>query len=483
MKLNFDNSFARLPNYFFTKLAPVPVKKPSLVHVNYNTAELLEIKKKDIEKKNFADYFAGNRLLAGSEPLATVYSGHQFGYYVPQLGDGRALLLGEVVNQKGERWDIQLKGSGQTPYSRMGDGRAVLRSTIREYLCSSAMHALNIPTTHALCIVETNEPVYREVPEPGAILTRVAKSHIRFGHFEYFYYTNQHQALKELANYVLARHYPDAPTNSEGYLHLFTEAVIKTARLIAHWQAVGFCHGVMNTDNMSILGLTIDYGPFGFLNIFNNNHICNSSDYTGRYAYGQQPTIAFWNLLAFAQALTPLITVNNLQDAVAKFDTEFQNNYNQLLHEKFGLEQIQNSDKQLIADLLHLLEHNQVDYTLFFRRLSTYDPELNNDILSYLFRDKDKFNDWLEHYKSRLTVENLSPAIRHQKMKQVNPKFILRNHLAQQAITEAYENKSYDEINRLYTILQKPFEEQPEYEWYSLPPPKDLAEIKVSCSS
>ncbi|WP_131781708.1 protein adenylyltransferase SelO [Legionella gresilensis] len=481
MKLNFDNSFARLTDYFFTKLAPVPVKKPSLVHISYNTAELLGIKKKDIEKKDFADYFAGNRLLQGSEPLASVYSGHQFGYYVPQLGDGRALLLGEVVNQRGEHWDIQLKGSGQTPYSRMGDGRAVLRSTIREYLCSGAMHALNIPTTQALCIVETDEPVYREIPEPGAILTRVAESLIRFGHFEYFYYTSQHQALKELANYVLARHYPDAPANSEGYLHLFSEAVLKTARLIAQWQAVGFCHGVMNTDNMSILGLTIDYGPFGFLNAFNNNHICNSSDYTGRYAYGQQPAIGFWNLLAFAQALTPLVTVSNLQDAIAQFDTEFQTYYSHLLHEKFGLEQRQNTDKQLIADLFHLLEQNQVDHTLFFRRLSSYDSK--NDILSYLFKDKEKFNAWLERYNSRLTMETLPLVHRHQKMKQINPKFILRNHLAQQAITDAYENKNYNEIDRLYTILQKPFDEQPEYELYSLPPPKDLAEISVSCSS
>ncbi|WP_419421027.1 protein adenylyltransferase SelO [Legionella sp. D16C41] len=483
MKLNFDNSFAQLPNNFFTKLNPVPVKNPKLVHVNTNTANLLGIKQKDIDKKTFAEYFAGNRLLSGSDPLATVYSGHQFGYYVPQLGDGRALLLGEVVNPEGERWDIQLKGSGLTPYSRMGDGRAVLRSTIREYLCSAAMNALNIPTTRALCLVETNELVYREEPEPGAILTRVAQSHIRFGHFEYFYYTNQHDALKELADYVLTRHYPTIPTNKDGYLYLFEQAVIKTAKLIAQWQAVGFCHGVMNTDNMSILGLTIDYGPFGFLNTFKANHICNSSDYTGRYAYDQQPTIALWNLLALAQALVPLVSVDKLQDTVAKFDNEFQHHYYHLFQQKLGFECSQNTDKQLIADLLHLLESNQIDYTLFFRRLSTYNPEVKDNNLEYLFVNHLQFLNWLERYKKRLEIEKISTSIRQKKMKEINPKFILRNHLVQQAIIQAYDNKNYEEIAKLYSILQKPFADQPEYELYSLPPPKNLAEIQVSCSS
>ncbi|STX29001.1 Uncharacterized conserved protein [Legionella beliardensis] len=483
MKLNFDNSFARLPNYFFTKLNPTSVKEPRLVHANHETAALLEISDKDIQKKTFANYFSGNTHLPGSEPLATVYSGHQFGYYVPQLGDGRALLLGEVVNQQGERWDVQLKGAGQTPYSRMGDGRSVLRSAIREYLCSAAMHALNIPTTRALSIVATNELVYREVPEPGAVLTRVAESHIRFGHFEYFYYTNQHQALKELADYVLHRHYPDIPTNVEGYLHLFEQAVLKTAQLIAKWQAVGFCHGVMNTDNMSILGLTIDYGPFGFLNAFNANHICNSSDYTGRYAFDQQPTIAFWNLLALAQALTPLIAAEQLQETVARFDNELQAHYYQLVQQKLGLERTHNTDKQLVAELFSLLQRDKVDYTVFFRRLSNFNPQKDNDFLAYLFENKKELNTWLARYKDRLTHEEMPISVRQEKMKKINPKYILRNHLAQQAISQAYENQNYREIGKLYTILQKPFDEQPEYELYSLPPPKDLAEIKVSCSS
>lgn len=371
MPIRFDNSFARLNSPFYSRLDPTPVRQPELVIFNNALAEQLGLD--GIPSEKLPLYFSGNEKLPGSEPIATVYSGHQFGYYVPQLGDGRAHLLGEILDVQGRRWDLQLKGSGQTPYSRMGDGRAVLQSTIREYLCSEAMHALGIPTTRALCITATNEPVYRYTAEPGAILTRVSESLIRFGHFEYFYYTRQHDALKQLADYVLDRHYPEMSKDQSGYEELFRQAVIKTAGLIAMWQSQGFCHGVMNTDNMSIIGLTIDYGPFGFLDHFDFNHICNSSDESGRYAYNRQPAIAFWNLQALAQALTPLIPVNQLQNSLAEFEPVFQTCYLLQMRNKLGLFLEEKDDYLLINQLLSFLHNQSVDYSLFFRWLSDYD--------------------------------------------------------------------------------------------------------------
>ncbi|MDP1603179.1 MAG: YdiU family protein [Legionella sp.] len=483
MMLNFDNSFSRLPGSFYSKQKPVAVTRPELVHVNQSAARLLDLAEEDINVPDFASYFSGNTILKGSDPLAMVYAGHQFGYYVPQLGDGRALLLGEVVNNKGERWDVQLKGSGITPYSRMGDGRAVLRSTIREYLCAEAMNYLGIPTTRALCIISTNELVYRDVPEPGAILTRLSLSHIRFGHFEYFYYTNQHDALKELANYVLQRHYPDMPFNKEGYLHLYREAVIKTAKLIAQWQAFGFCHGVMNTDNMSIIGLTIDYGPFGFLDNFNPGHICNSSDCAGRYAYNQQPQIAQWNLIALAQALTPLIEIEQLNEALQLFMPEFHRQYFGLLRQKIGLKKAFPTDEALINDLLKLLATNQVDYTLFFRALATLDSTAQNNNLTDFFTSKQIINEWLIHYTERLTKETVSKEERRLAMNKINPKYILRNYLAEKAIEDAYDKNDYDEIAKLHQLLQKPFDEQPDNKQYAVTPPDWSHKISISCSS
>lgn len=472
MKLHFDNSFARLPVDFYSEQLPIAINQPHLVHANTQVATLLGINSEDLNCEDFIQCFSGNLVIDGSQPLAMVYAGHQFGTYVPQLGDGRALLLGEIVNQSHQRWDIQLKGSGKTPYSRMGDGRAVLRSTLREYLCSEAMHALGIPTTRALCIIETNEPVYREFPEPGAILTRVSESHIRFGHFEFFYYTNQHQALKQLADYVLQRHYPEQLGENNGYLYLFEQAVIKTARLIAQWQAVGFCHGVMNTDNMSILGLTIDYGPFGFLDTFNPHHISNSSDYSGRYAYNKQPGIAYWNLTALAQALTPLIAIDKLNGALELFEPEFMKSCIDLYRQKLGLKNVKANDGELIGDLLQTLALSQVDYTNFFRGLPTLERGNNPQL-----------NEWLQRYQLRLEHETTSNVERKSGMEKANPCYVLRNHLAQQAIEQAYEYRNYQEIDRLFKILQNPFDEQEQYHDYTRPPNEQESCLKVSCSS
>src|SRR5581483_2346629 len=302
--LNLENHYARLPDDFYTRMAAEKVgSAPRLIHANEDAAALLDLDPQVFRDPRFVEVAAGHRPLEGFKPLAMVYSGHQFGVWAGQLGDGRALLIGQVRNRKGQLWDIQLKGAGRTPYSRFGDGRAVMRSTIREYLCSEAMAALGVPTSRALAVVATGETVRRERREPGAVLTRLARSHVRFGHFEHFFHRGQKAEVKALADYVIAEYFIEF---AQDYVGWFGEVVKRTAELMAQWQAVGFCHGVMNTDNMSILGLTLDYGPFGFLDGFNANHICNHSDTGGRYAYAQQPQIGYWNLFCLAQALLPL---------------------------------------------------------------------------------------------------------------------------------------------------------------------------------
>ncbi|MEQ1626103.1 MAG: protein adenylyltransferase SelO, partial [Nitrospira sp.] len=318
--LSFDNSYARLPESFHAKLNPTPFSSaPYLISFNRAAAELIDLDPAEASRPEFAGVFGGSLLVPGMEPLAMLYSGHQFGVYVPQLGDGRAILLGEVQNDRGEKWDLQLKGAGMTPFSRDGDGRAVLRSTIREYLCSEAMHGLGIPTTRALCIVGSDHQVYREQVETGAVVLRMAPTHVRFGSFEVFYYRKQHEQLKVLADYVIAQHYPHLVEVSDKYARFFTEVVERTAKLIAQWQAVGWAHGVMNTDNMSILGITLDYGPFGFIDDYDPGFICNHSDHNGRYAFNQQPYIGLWNLSCLAQALLPLAEKDALKAALDSY--------------------------------------------------------------------------------------------------------------------------------------------------------------------
>ncbi len=483
--LNFDNSYGRLPSAFYSRLEPTPLRDPYLVSFNADAARLLDLDPDEARRETFVAAMAGNAPLPGAEPLAMLYSGHQFGHYVPQLGDGRAILLGEVVNSRNERWTLQLKGAGMTPYSRGADGRAVLRSTIREYLCSEAMHGLGIPTTRALCIVGADEPVFRETEETAAVLLRLAPSHVRFGSFEVFYYRKQHDNLKLLADYVIAEYFPELAGNPDSYHGFLSEVTDRTARLIARWQAVGFAHGVMNTDNMSILGVTLDYGPFGFMERFDPGHICNHSDDHGRYSFENQPHIGLWNLSCLAQALTPLIPVDQCNDALARYEQVYLEAYSALMRAKLGLATAEDADRELITHLLGVMTENGVDYTIFFRRLGAFkqDAEASNAALRDLFVNRAAFDGWAGRYRARLALENSNDAERKQRMNRINPKYVLRNHLAQIAIRQAAEQKDYSEIDRLLTLLSRPFDEQPDVEPYADFPPEWAQQIHVSCSS
>jgi len=483
-KLHFDNTYARLPEIFYRRVKPTALPEPYLVSFNEKAAELIGLDPKEVTNPEFVEYFCGNKLLPNSAPVSAIYAGHQFGTFVSQLGDGRAILLGEAVNEMGERFDVQLKGAGLTPFSRMGDGRAVLRSTIREYLCSEAMHALRIPTTRSLCIVGSDAPVYRETVETAAILTRLAPTHVRFGSFELFYYRGQYDQVRTLTDYVITEFYPHHQTAENKYLKFLREAIHRTARLIAQWQAIGFAHGVMNTDNMSIVGLTIDYGPFGFLDEYDAGFICNHSDYTGRYAFDQQPNVGLWNLYKLAQTLIPLIEPEEAEAALGEYQTVFINEFFKLMRAKLGLENEQPEDKELIFGLLETLQTNQIDYTRFFRRLGDFKcaTDEKNNLLQGMFLDPSSFDDWAEKYKNRLANENSIDDKRRGRMLKTNPKYILRNHVAQQAIEKA-EKGEYTETDMLLKVLQQPFDEQPEMERFAEPPTADAKRIVVSCSS
>ncbi|HEX8424598.1 MAG TPA: YdiU family protein, partial [Pyrinomonadaceae bacterium] len=417
--------------------------------------------------------------------LAMLYAGHQFGSYVPQLGDGRAILLGEVRNARGAKWDLHLKGAGQTPYSRGFDGRAVLRSTVREYLCGEAMHALGIPSSRALCIVGSDEPVRRETIESAATLVRMSESHVRFGTFEVFYYRQQFERVRELADYCIVNHFPELAGGADQYREFLLEVVRRTARLIAGWQAVGFAHGVMNTDNMSILGLTLDYGPFGFLDDYHAGFICNHSDHSGRYAFEQQPSVGLWNLSRLAQALSPLLTREDALAALDAYRPAFAAHYGELLRAKLGLATTAEADAELVLDLFGLLEASGVDYTNFFRRLGNFRTadDSPQDELRDMFIEPAAFDAWAARYRARLLAEACDDRERKSRMDRVNPKYVLRNYLAQNAIVAAVERRDYTEIARLLELLRAPFAEQPAFERYAAPPPDWGKRLAVSCSS
>ena len=478
--LPFANSFAALPPIFYSVVAPTPLPQPALISFNADVAELIGLDANQAQHPLAADYLCGNTLLPATRPLAALYAGHQFGHYVQQLGDGRAILLGELNNG----WEIQLKGAGPTPYSRGSDGRAVLRSTIREYLCSEAMHGLGIPTTRALSIVASPQPVYREQIESAAVLTRVSQSFVRFGSFEVFFYRGQKDALRTLADYVIARHYPDLVDAADKYPRFLREIVLNTARLMAHWQAVGFAHGVMNTDNMSILGLTLDYGPFGFLDTYNPGFICNHSDESGRYAFDQQPDVGAWNLTRLAQALTPLMEIDAAKAALAIYPSAYATHYIDLMSAKLGLQPGQDT-VPLITALLDLLHTNQLDYTIFFRALCDFDaaPDALNAALRDQFIDRAGFDVWAADYRAHLATQHSNDAERAVAMKRANPKYILRNHLAEIAIRKARDEADFSEVNRLHALLRQPFDEHPEMHAYAAAPPDWASRISVSCSS
>ena len=484
-ELCFDNAYTTLPEVFYERVHPTPLPNPYVVSINAQAAALLNLEPAELQRKDFAEIFSGAKLLPGSDPIAQLYSGHQFGHYVPQLGDGRAILLGEVVTQGGQRWDLQLKGAGLTRYSRDGDGRAVLRSTIREYLCGEAMHGLGIPTTRSLCIVAGEEIVLRELPEPGAMLLRMAPTHVRFGSFEVFFYRRQHEYLRILADYVIRHHFPHFVDEDNRYARLLHEVAVRTGHLIAQWQAVGWAHGVMNTDNMSILGLTLDYGPYGFMERYDPTFICNHSDHHGRYAFQHQPDIGYWNMRALAHALSPLMEEQDVNAAPEIYERAMLEKYAELMRQKLGLQENHAADDKLLTDLLNLMDSSRVDYTQFFRALSTFRLEVTepSEHLRDFFLHRNVFDDWAQRYRDRLRAEKSQDDERKCRMDQVNPKYVLRNHLAQEAIIQATRHGEYAEIDRLLKLFTQPFVEQPGMEAYAKPAPDDRPPIIVSCSS
>lgn len=481
-ELTFDNRFARLGDAFSTHVLPEPIAEPRLVVVSQSAMALLDLDPAEAETEVFAQIFAGHKLWSDAEPRAMVYSGHQFGGYNPRLGDGRGLLLGEAINEAGDHWDLHLKGAGQTPYSRMGDGRAVLRSSIREFLASEHLHALGIASSRALCVTGSSTPVWREKQETAAMVLRLAPSHIRFGHFEYFYYTQQHELLKQLAEHVLHNHFASCLQDQDPYLQMFRQIVERNAEMIAYWQAYGFCHGVMNTDNMSILGITFDYGPFAFLDDFDAQHICNHSDDTGRYSFSNQVPIAQWNLAALGQALTALISVEALRTSLELFLPLYQSQYLDLMRRRLGFISAEDSDEALVQRLLQLMQSSAIDYSLFFRELGENEPEVALARLREDFTDLAGFDAWAEQYKARDPLQGQSQQQRRERMHRVNPKFILRNYLAQEAI-EAAEKGDYSLVRELHHVLSQPFAEQPGKERFAQRPPDWDKHLEISCSS
>ncbi len=486
--LPLENSFAELPDAFYTRLNPTPLPAPYLVCTSPAAASLIDLDPSEFVTKEFVEIFTGNRTLPASIPLAAVYSGHQFGVWAGQLGDGRAILLGEARSRETGPpgvLELQLKGAGKTPYSRMGDGRAVLRSSIREFLCSEAMAALGIPTSRALCVTGSDQHVMREEPETSAVATRMAPTFVRFGSFEHWYYQDKKIELKILADYVIGRCYPQLRESRNPYQDLLAEVTRRTARLIAQWQAVGFMHGVMNTDNMSILGQTLDYGPFGFMEAFDAHHICNHTDQQGRYAYSMQPQIGLWNCYALGQALLPLIgEVDAVEAALKNYQPEYQAKLDDLLHAKLGLQSRHADDAALFDSMFVLMQENHVDFTLFFRRLGDCkrDGTSADEPVRDLFIDRGAFDAWAVQYRARLETENSQDHDRRLAMHGVNPKYVLRNYLAQVAIDKA-KNKDFSEIATLLKVLEKPFDEQPEHAQYAALPPDWASHLEVSCSS
>jgi uncharacterized protein YdiU (UPF0061 family) len=482
--LTWRHSFAGLGPAFFTELQPTPLPSPVLVGLNERLLGELGLDPAWPASPAGIEALTGNQLPAGSRPLASVYSGHQFGVWAGQLGDGRAILLGEVETAAGPQ-ELQLKGAGRTPYSRMGDGRAVLRSSIREYLGSEAMQGLGIATTRALAVTSSPAPVRREEVETAAVVTRVAPSFIRFGHFEHFAARDQLDQLKALADYVIDRFYPQCRGTQKFagnvYAAFLEQVSERTAAMVAQWQAVGFCHGVMNTDNMSILGLTIDYGPFQFLDGFDPGHICNHSDEQGRYAYNKQPNVAYWNLFCLGQALLPLIGDQELAlAALESYKAMFPRELEARMRAKLGLATAAETDRELIEDVLKLLARDRVDYTIFWRRLSHHVGGHSADSVRDLFLDREGFDGWLQRYAQRLGSADrreLASA-----MLKTNPKYVLRNHLGELAIRQA-KLGDYSLVSTLLGLLQAPFEEHPESEDLAGFPPDWASHIEISCSS
>lgn len=484
----WQHRFAELGPAFFTEVAPTPLPEPHLVGLNQPLARALGLDPQRLQQDEAVRAFSGSLPIEGARPLASVYSGHQFGVWAGQLGDGRAILLGEIDTPSGAM-ELQLKGAGLTPYSRMGDGRAVLRSSIREFLCSEAMHGLGIPTTRALCVTGSPQPVIRETVETAAVVTRVAPSFIRFGHFEHFSANGRIDELRRLADFVIDRFYP-ACRQGDGnpYANLLEAVSARTAELVAQWQAVGFCHGVMNTDNMSILGLTIDYGPFQFMDAFNPAHICNHSDQGGRYAYHRQPNVAYWNLFCLGQALLPLMDEQQQAlDALEPYKSLFPAALTRRMGAKLGLTTTQDGDAELIETLMQLMAADAVDFTIAFRRLGdeVAGPASDAGARSArdLFLQREAFDAWAGRWRERLHASpGFDAADTARAMRSVNPRIVLRNHLGQIAIERAQQG-DFSEVDRLLKALTAPFDERTGEDDLAAFPPDWAQQIEISCSS
>lgn len=489
--VRFNNSYARLPGHFYARLNPIPVKNPTLLRLNHQLADELGLNAEALQGDEGVAVFAGNRVPNHrAEPLAQAYAGHQFGQFVPQLGDGRAILLGEVIDRNGKRRDIQLKGSGRTPFSRGGDGRAALGPVMREYIISEAMHALGVPTTRSLAAVVTGEQVYRETPLPGAILTRVAASHVRVGTFEYFAARHDTEAVRLLADYVIKRHYPEAKDAANPYLALLELAGEAQAALVAKWMHIGFIHGVMNTDNMAISGETIDYGPCAFMDAYDPATVFSSIDRWGRYAYGNQGLIAQWNLLSFAETLLPLLgadtqaAIASAKEVVKSFQGIFDRHWLDGMRRKLGLAQYEEDDLTLIQSLLDLMHKGTADYTLAFRYLNNLvDEKADNASWRALFSADLELDDWLVRWRQRVQRENRSPEAIAAAMNDVNPAFIPRNHRVEKAIEAAVNGGDFAEMDRLITILSKPYQHQPQFADYMNPPKPEERVYQTFCGT
>ncbi len=486
----FDNSYARLPERFHARLAPATVKAPRLVKLNAGLAAELGIDLAGLDDASIAQLFAGNRPPEGAEPLAMAYAGHQFGHFVPQLGDGRALLLGEVIDRDGRRRDIQLKGSGKTPFSRMGDGKAALGPVLREYLVSEAMHALGIPTTRALAAVLTGEPVYREDLLPGAVLTRVAASHVRVGTFQYFAARRDDEAVRHLADYVIDRLYPALKTAEQPYLALLETVVERQAALVARWLQVGFIHGVMNTDNMAISGETIDFGPCAFMDEYDPATWFSSVDEAGRYAYANQPAIAQWNLARLAEAMLPLLdqetekAVDAANVVIGSFEGRFGAHWLDGMRRKLGLGSEEEGDRELVTTLLDAMQSGGADFTLTFRRLAAAaaaPSELSS--VRALFGETEAFDRWAASWRERLARDSLSAEARAALMRAANPAFIPRNHQVEAALAAAVEKDDLAPFERLLAVLARPYDDQPDAAAFALPAPPSDRPYRTFCGT
>jgi len=485
MTFAFDNTYARLPDRFFASVSPAKVRAPRVVKVNRSLAEALGLDPDELASPAGAQMLAGNVLPEGAEPIALAYAGHQFGFFVPQLGDGRAILLGEVIAKNGRRFDVQLKGSGRTPFSRGGDGRAALGPVLREYVVSEAMAAMGIPTTRALAAVVTGEPVMREEVLPGAVLTRVASSHIRVGTFQYFAARRDREALTTLASYALHRHYPAARGTSNDALSLLESVVPAQANLIARWLGVGFIHGVMNTDNTAIAGETIDYGPCAFLDEYDPRKTFSSIDRDGRYAFANQPQIALWNLSRFAETLLPLLAddedeaVRLATERLERFSTVFTSARARVLRAKLGLEHEEDDDLALAEDLLARMAASGVDYTVLFRSLCTADDVRT----AALFAEPGAFHDWSERWRRRLAKEARAPDAVAAAMRLANPAFIPRNHRIAEAIEAAVRRDDFEPFETLVRVLERPYEDQPELAHLAEPPRPEERVLQTFCGT